>query len=233
MTAVAPAGTPGYVGKTPTIPSGETRPFVSSADAGMTGSIVTGAPTAADRAVPPAPVVQSSIFVVGLAFDWSQYTASPSTYARFGALLLKVVIVRASTGTRAIEASPPSPVEVLGPAGIVAAVFTVATTCSMRSLTPTLMEGPDVVHPVNEVTATPVHVMTSAALGVGVCVRSTNGPGNNSSGDVGTPPTRSLDSVWSTEMVDDVADTVSVVVANESASRPTCSVAGTLARGLA
>ena len=54
------------------MPSGETSPLVTCAVAGMIGSEVIGAPVATLSAVAPGPVVQSSIFVVGLALAWSQ-----------------------------------------------------------------------------------------------------------------------------------------------------------------
>ncbi len=57
----------------PTIPSGATRPFVwAVAVAGTIGSEVRTDPAEQLSAAFPGPVVQFSILVVGLAFDWAQ-----------------------------------------------------------------------------------------------------------------------------------------------------------------
>ena len=140
---------------------------------------------------------------------------------------------RASTGATVTEDTPPVPAGVFGPGGIGWAVETLATTCSIRSPEATAMVPEGVVHPVSVVVVTPVQVMIDAAVGVGVWVRSTKGPGTSSSGEPAPPLLRSPEWVACTAIVLPVVwVTESAAVANESGSRPTFSLAGRPASGL-
>ena len=125
------------------------------------------------------------------------------------------------------------PAGTLGPAGTVSAVLTIPTTCSMRSPTATAVPPAAAdVQPVSEPGApavTPVQVITEAAVGTGVWVRSTNGPATSCSGELARP-------VWVTVTVaglPPVAGTATAAVAKASGSTPTRSVAGSPARGFA
>ena len=128
----------------------------------------------------------------------------------------------------ASEANPPSPVVVLGPAGMVAAAPAVPMTCSIRSPGPIAMPPARlVVHPVRLVALTPVQVITLVALGCLVWVRSTNSPATSCSGVPAAP-------VWLSEIVTAPAPGCSNTgaVVKASGSIPVDSVAGRPAKGL-
>src|ERR1700690_1351512 len=104
------------------MPSGAFSPVVIVAFGGTIGSAVIASPWWTMSGEPLA-VVQFSIFVVGLAFDCAQYTLTPSMYTRFGAFSLRMKVVNGETTELPLRklsfSSPPSPVGLFGPAGIV------------------------------------------------------------------------------------------------------------------